>query len=193
MKLAAAALILCALILLSGCASRTIPSACQAAKQGMLANCVYVNSVLEQNPYYCYSIADLEQRKTCLRDASEPSMKSAIERAPQAEKDSIFAPPQLPPSYVEVPPAPPQEKPAPIKPGECNSKTGAEKDACLKAAAISNLDMAACRWISDAAVRKACISDVARKTKDISSCSLLNSTDDINLCKVYAKGEDAKS
>ncbi len=177
-------------LLLCGCASRAVPNACQSVSQGALANCVYVNSVLEQNPYYCYSIENLEQRKTCMQDASSPTMRTALQRASPEEQKSIFISAQPPPQdYSQSPPSRP---PAAPQQG-CGAKAGAERDACFKAEAISTLKISTCDQIPTASARQSCISDVARKTKDIESCSALKSSEDANLCKFYAKGEEAKS
>lgn len=181
-------------LLLYGCAQRTIPSACQGVAQERLANCVYVNSVLEQNPYYCYSLQDLVQRKTCMHDATEPSMKKALERASAEERDSIFGPAK---PVVQSPPVnatPPQEpEQLPVQPaGPCDVKVGKDKDSCIKASAVAALDISACTGVFDPSVHQSCISDIARKTKNISSCALLLTTDDVNLCKLYARGDESK-
>ena len=191
MKPLVAVLIVSALVLLSGCAQRTMPYACQTAQPNRLANCIYVNSVLEQNPYYCYSIPDIDQRKTCLHDATEPSMKVAVERASQEEKNAVFAnqpaPVQQPP--VQQPPAQPQP---PAQALACSTLSGDELNTCLKAAAISSLDISTCGRIADTTVRQSCISGVAVRTKDIASCDTLSLLNDVNLCKLYAKGEETK-
>ncbi len=179
-----AALIVSLLMLLSGCAQRTIPYACQSVPQDRLANCIYVNSVLEQNPYYCYSIPNTGQRKTCLHDATEPSMKAAVERASQEEKNAVFANQQAP---VQQPPAPAQPQP-PAQAGACNALSGDELNTCLKAAAVSSLDISTCGRIADTTVRQSCINSVAVRTKNIASCGTLSLPDDVNLCKLYAKG-----
>jgi len=189
------ALILSALVLLSGCAQRTIPNACQSTPQEKLANCVYVNAVLEQNPYYCYSLTNMEQRRTCLHDAAEPAMKTALERASPPERETIFyAPPSDEQPYYVAPvsQSPQQPEKTAVVPAQCDSYSGTAKDDCLFAAAIAQLDMPACSAISDSALRKSCISDVARKTKDIASCDTLASPDDANLCKLYARGDEFK-
>jgi hypothetical protein len=130
------------------------------------------------------------QRKTCLQDAAEPAMKAALQRSSPGEKDSIFAPQA--PSEPVYPQGAPSAPASPEKQG-CEAKSGAERDACLKSEAISALDISKCGRISGASLRKECISDVARKTKDIGSCAVFNTTDDVNFCKLYAKGEEAKS
>lgn len=189
------AIILSALILLPGCAQRTIPYACQSVSQEKMANCVYTFSVLEQNPYYCYSLTNMDQRRTCLHDSAEPAMKTALERASPADRSAIFAPAAnegTQPAQKEEIPTYPQPPPMATVPAQCDSYSGSAKDSCLSSAAITQLDMAACGAITDSEFRKSCISDVARKTKDISSCDTLASPDDANLCRLYARGDEFK-
>ena len=50
-------------LLLFGCTQAGIPSSCANVSVDTLSNCVYVSSVLEQNPYDCYSLQNTTQRE----------------------------------------------------------------------------------------------------------------------------------
>ncbi len=174
------------LIVLFGCLQPSLPESCAGVAKSKLANCVYVGAVSEQNPFYCYSLSDIEQRKTCLQDAADPAMKKALQRALPSQRDAIFET-----EDNELPPTPPnvQPKPVPMLPsGSCDSADASEKDSCLVSAAISQSDMSLCGMVFDLKARQMCISDLARKTKNISACDVLEDENDQLLCRGYAKG-----
>ena len=189
MKLVAAALALLALAFLSGCAQLAIPSACQPVPAAKMANCIYVNSVAEQNPYYCYSLLNLTQRKTCLQDSTDTTMRDALQRASQEQRDAIFA--QPPPSQQQqpAPPAPAVQPPAMAPANGCNSTNSSQANSCLRALAISQLNLSACDLVSDSVLRNSCISNIAIRVKNVTACAALNGTGETSLCSYYAKGE----
>ncbi|MCX6770142.1 MAG: hypothetical protein NT051_05730, partial [Candidatus Micrarchaeota archaeon] len=96
------------LLLLSGCVQGDTPKACSGVAQEKLANCVYVQSVLEQNPFFCYGISNIGVRKTCIGDSSNPAMKKKLTGMSQEERDLLLSNKTLP-----IPaPVIPQHQPA---------------------------------------------------------------------------------
>jgi hypothetical protein len=189
MRFVAAALAMLALAFLSGCAQMAIPSACQSLPDAKMANCIYINSVAEQNPYYCYSLLNLSQRKTCLQDSTDTAMRDALQRAPQEQRDAIFT--QLPPPQKQPAQKAPavQQPPIPAQASGCNSTNSSQAGSCLRALALSQLNVTACDSISDSVQRNGCISGVARMAKNVSACASLNGTEEASICSYYAKGE----
>lgn len=190
MKLVAAALSLLALAFLSGCAQLVVPSACQSLPAAKMANCIYISSVTEQNPYYCYSLLNISQRKTCLQDSSDTAMRDSLQRASQEQRDAIFTPAL--PSQQPAPQAPAVKQlpvPVPTPANGCNSTNSSQANSCLRALAFSQLNVTTCDSISDSVQRNGCISDVARRAKNVSACASLNGTEEASICSYYAKGE----
>lgn len=201
-RIAAALLFSLTFIAFSGCAQLGVPPQCLNATSGTMANCVYVKSVLEQAPYGCYSLSDMEQREKCLRDSTNPSMQKELERMPQRERDGIFAiasgsadaiqqallpsqPSQPPPQQVPIPP------PNTSSAGMPAGISGEDAQAFSKA--VQENDMAPCVSISDKPTRASCITQVALRIKKPSVCDVLTTQEDIDICNLYAKaGEQAK-
>lgn len=191
MKHFLSALALClALILLSGCTQQSSAlSACSGAAPGHLVNCIYVNAVYEQNPYYCYDIpADkAEARLACLTDASDYAMKRILERMLPAERDALFVDAAVAGQPVPTQPSAalngtaaggiPVETPAQNL-SENETYTGA----------IAGLDILRCEGIDDSSLRNSCISQIATKTKNMSVCASLSEAADQDLCYAYAQG-----
>jgi len=180
----AAAIIALASLLLFGCIGDSRPSACSNVAPSKLANCIYINAVSEQNPFYCYSISDSAQRATCLKDAADPSMKKALERSLPEQRESIFNEQQEP---EEAPPAPPSKPPA--KPSvPCDYANLTQKDSCIKDMATNKSAISNCEQIQAQTIREHCISEIAQKTKSPSSCSALTVETNRNLCNLYSQG-----
>ncbi|MCX8197415.1 MAG: hypothetical protein N3G80_03830 [Candidatus Micrarchaeota archaeon] len=163
--------------LLFGCIGAPVPSNCQGLQADDFARCIYFEAVSEQNPSYCYHIADLDQRKICLRDAIEPSAKAALSRATPQQKEQLFS----------TPPAEP--KPAAL-PELTERQPECQTDECISQTAITQLNISACKAIKSQSARDVCIYTIARKTKNLSLCdSFEPGTKEADLCKSYAKGD----
>jgi len=185
------------LLALFGCTQGGVPAACANSSGPMLANCVYVSSVLGQNPYDCYSIQNTSQREKCLRDASDSAARKLLEQMTPAERARIFAAASdaIAAAGIEMPlpvpsgPASPAAEPVPIIPPSGVS----ESDSQAYTQAIAANDMSPCTAISDASTRASCITQVALQVKNPTICSQLTQKPDIDLCNLYAKaGEQAK-
>jgi hypothetical protein len=194
MKKHALALLALSFAFLSGCSQTSFPQQCQNVAPSLLPNCVYVNAVMDQNPFYCYSLEDHYQRQTCLKDAADPAMRSALQRALPSERDSIFAP-QQPEQPARAPQATPEQQhevtPAPSAPSPmdiCNTLSGTDRDECLRSLALDSNNVTICGAVNASSVRENCIAQVARATKDPSACGSLNQTN-ADLCNLYSKGE----
>ena len=180
-RLCALALACAALFLMSGCIQPSLPSQCTAVPAGKLANCIYTAAVSEQNPFYCYSIPDMEKRATCMRHSQDPSMKKALSRAEPEVREQIFAN-----NSAVQPPAEPSAPPSPT--AECDSLEASYRQACISSKAMREGKVELCELLFDTSLRTSCIGSVAQKTKDIKSCDSLSDDSDVSLCKSYAKG-----
>ncbi|MEM4554274.1 MAG: hypothetical protein QXT25_00285 [Candidatus Anstonellaceae archaeon] len=170
------------LILLYGCIASPIPSNCQNLSKDKFSNCIYIEAVSEQNPNLCYHISDLEQRKVCLKDAIEPSAKAALSKALPSEKETIFVSQESKPAEPEVRV---EERPAAKKP--CEGLIGVQKDNCISELAITQSDMKKCKEVEEWSVRQICISNIAKKTRNLSLCNEFEpNTLDSDLCKFHA-------
>lgn len=184
MALVAASVFL--LVLLFGCIGDAKPSVCAGVSPAKLPNCIYINAVSEQNPFYCYSIANESQRETCLKDASNPAMKKALERSLPSQRDSVFNDGQ---ADDDMPPPPPPQGGAPPAPSsQCDSANATQKDICLREAAIGRLAVSECEQVSTSSIRAQCISTIAQRTKNLSACNLLANESSRALCNFYAQG-----
>jgi hypothetical protein len=115
-------------------------------------------------------------------------MKKKLQSALPSQRDAIFGETGAA-AKNETPPAPPREEATtPAAGAGCNSKAGSEKDDCIKSEAISSKDLLLCESIIGKSVREACISEIAQKTKNVSSCGVLVSQNDSNLCMAYSSG-----
>jgi len=179
------ALALLASFFLFGCAQASFPEVCRSVSASKMANCIYVNAVLEQNPFHCYSIEDLNQRGTCMKHATDPAMRKAVQNAQAQDLDAIFAEPKAEPAQA------PAASANITEPGNapCTSMTGLAKDNCFKTEAINSKSIVSCEKVADGSLRSACIAEVAKKTKDIESCKTLTDEESRSLCRLYAKGE----
>jgi len=192
-----AVLLAFSLALLFGCTQGSIPSACANAAPEKLANCIYVNSVLDQNPYTCYPLSDATQKEKCLRDSSDSSVQKLVSGMSPSERDQFFAIvtgaistalPGEEPSGATQQPQPPSSGAVTIPSGAAS-----EADAQSYAQAVQANDMSPCVSISDASMRASCITQVALKVKKPEVCSSLTVKADLDLCNLYAKaGEQAK-
>ncbi|MFA5930116.1 MAG: hypothetical protein WC861_04500 [Candidatus Micrarchaeia archaeon] len=187
------------LLVLFGCAGGGIPSACANSSTEMLPNCVYVNAVLGQNPFDCYSLQNISQRERCLRDASDSAVKKLLQQMTPAERAKVFAAVSgvADASGTVAPPIPPAGGPASpdgASPEIINPPSGvSEADSQAYAQAVAASDMAPCATISDASTRASCITEVALRVKNPSVCAQFTQQADIDLCNLYAKaGEQAK-
>ncbi|MCX8174695.1 MAG: hypothetical protein N3E51_00615 [Candidatus Micrarchaeota archaeon] len=196
MRSAAAIVAFLLLFFISGCAQRTIPSACASSEPSRLANCIYNNAVTEQNPYYCYSLEDKRQREICMRDAADPNARKALLNSLASEREAIFvaqegqAHSKQGGNFESPEEAAPQAQAA--EQSSCAGLIGTARDNCFKTVALESQQIAYCESISDATIRKSCISEIARKTKDIQSCKTLSQKENINLCNLYVKGDEQK-
>ena len=185
---------------LAGCTQGGIPPACANATSGSLANCVYLSSVLEQNPYGCYSIQVMSEREKCLNDASDSAAQKLLARMSPEERAQIFAQASgaagasgaIPNGSAALPAGvnatPTYGQAVPGQSGQIS-----ESDSRAYAQAVSNTDMAPCVSISDASTRASCITQVALRVKNPSVCGNLTLQADIDICNLYAKGgEQAK-
>jgi hypothetical protein len=201
--IAAALLLSLAFIAFSGCAQLGAPPQCLNASSGTLANCIYVNSVLEQSPYWCYSLSDMPRREKCLRDSTSSAMQKELERMPLGERSAIFAigdaaVPAIQQALLPPQPSqPPPTVPTPVPPA-ANTQEGmpagiSGEDAQAFGKAVQENDMAPCVSISDKATRASCITQVALRVKKPSVCEVLAAQEDVDICNLYAKaGEQAK-
>ena len=172
-----------------GCAQGG-PAECGSAPPEKLANCIYVKAVMDQNPFSCYSLEDTNQRARCIKDASDPAVRTSLQSALPEQRDSIFAEPVPSPSKANATIAPEPEPPktAPASPLEqCNSFQPPDADQCMRAIAIESKDIAACNGVRDRTTKQNCITQVAKMVKSPAICGSLSSQDDINLCNLYAK------
>jgi len=176
-------------LLIFGCAQSSLPQACSSVPTQKIPNCVYVAAVLEQNQFYCYSLPDAEQRATCIKDSSDPTMKSELERSSQAQRDTIFAPVEAPIPWAITPPsAQNQTQPPAADETTCMAKEGAERDDCLAAYATGSKIIVHCAQIISQPLRESCITQVAKSTKDIAACETLLVQADFELCRSYSQG-----
>jgi hypothetical protein len=185
-----------ALTLLYGCAQGQMPQQCAAKQGGYLANCVYVNAVMEQNPFYCYSLSVMGQRVECLTDATDPAMKKRLENLKQDERDAIF----MPESEVQPASFPGQLPTIKPKPGQIPSGEGGyaatggtadqpSPDEALYNAAVEGNDLQLCLQISSSEAVKSCISQIARQTKRPELCKTLKDKNLSELCNLYSLGD----
>ena len=181
------------MLLLFGCTSGGIPSACANSSIEKLPNCIYVSSVLEQNPYSCYSLQNNSQREKCLRDASDSAVKKLLEQMTPSEREKVFSAISgaAGASGVIIPPAPPANEPANANPNPViiNPPTGvSEADTQAYEQAVAANDLAPCTKINDASTRASCITQVALRVKNPAMCVQFTLQSDIDLCNMYAKG-----
>ena len=93
------ALILLSTLALSGCISQL--SNCGSAPPAKLSECIYTDAVMNQDPFSCYSIPDFNQRAKCIKDASDPNVRTQIQHALPGQAGPVFTEP--PPSNASVP------------------------------------------------------------------------------------------
>jgi len=181
------------LLVLFGCIQGGIPAACANSSVEKLSNCIYIASVLEQNPFDCYSIKDNTQREKCLRDASDSAIKKLLEQMTPEERTKIFLAISgatntsgidiiLPPTNESITP----------DPGSAiiNSSTGvSEADSQAYVQAVAANDMVLCATITHTSTRASCITQVALRVKNPAVCSQFTLTSDFDLCNFYAKGD----
>ena len=185
------------MLLLLGCTQGGIPAACANSSLDKLANCIYTASVLEQNPYSCYSLKESLQREKCLRDASDSAAKKLLEQMTPAERAKVFEAISgaVNASGLSIPIAPPSSSPENPNSSAASNPPGgvSEADSQAYAVAVESSDMAPCATISDASTRASCITQVAIRVKNPAMCSQFTQKTDLDLCNFYAKGgEQAK-
>ncbi|MCX8194582.1 MAG: hypothetical protein N3G22_00525 [Candidatus Micrarchaeota archaeon] len=180
-------------IFLSGCIQGEKPPQCASVPKEKFANCIYINAVMEQNPFYCYSLEDKEQKRVCIQDASDASKKAALERADQETRDSIFAPkkPQIIPvqnqtknnTTDEIPQLPP------LPQDPCEMAPASKKDECYWQVAMEDLNMPLCEKIKTGSFRENCIAYIALTTKNSALCQQLTNRSNIDLCRFFSSGQ----
>ncbi|MEM4348574.1 MAG: hypothetical protein QXN37_03325 [Candidatus Anstonellaceae archaeon] len=172
------------LVLLYGCITSPVPNNCQGLPQEKFANCIYIEAVSDQNPNLCYHIADLGQRKICLQDAIEPSAKAALSKALPSEKEAIFVPQAK--DQTQQSGSLREEQPQ-LSKQPCEDKVGIQKDECINELAIAQSNMKKCKEIEEWSIRQICISNIAKKTRNLSLCNEFDpNTLDADLCKFHA-------
>ncbi|VVC01178.1 Uncharacterised protein [uncultured archaeon] len=180
-----------ALLLAFGCAQQPVSStACSGVVQDRLVNCIYVNAVSEQNPYYCYEISSAmaDARKTCLADASDYAKKKALERMTPAERDMLLVPNATSPAPSAAVQAPTETPAAAVEEQPGAAITANMTDNETYTAAVAGLSIKSCEPITDTTLHNSCISQIAQKTKNIASCATLALVADQDLCNAYAQG-----
>lgn len=189
----AAASAVALLFFLSGCTMGGIPQQCSGVPQDSLASCIYIQSVLDQNSFYCYSIGSIENRKACIRDSSDPLAKKRLEAMSEAERQGALEgkkPPEEPqPTQPQPEPQPQEVNVTIIPPTEPGEVSVAELDQELYGAAVQANDLQLCEQIYDPEVLKSCISQVARQKKDILGCDTLSQEEYRLICRMYSQGE----
>jgi hypothetical protein len=172
-------------ILFAGCVQTSAPQACAGIEAGKAAACVYEQAVLEQNPFYCYSIADIQLRQACMRGASDPVVKKQLENSKRRGGQPSQ---QIPAGAAKPPPSAPTQPAA-----SCDAMNGTAKDECIRAQSMADADLLGCVGISDQSIRMACVSQVAQSTRDVEFCVNLQDKELRDLCRLYAKGETPSS
>jgi len=99
-------LLAAAFILIYGCIQVSPPQNCAALPPEDQPGCTYYSSVMDQNPYPCYSMADMAQREVCLKDAIDPAAKKALMRVPASKAGNVLAGKTAGSATVPQPPAP---------------------------------------------------------------------------------------
>jgi hypothetical protein len=181
-----------ALALLFGCTQVSVPQACSGVPQEKLESCIYVNAVLEQNSYTCYSITPGSNRVKCLKDASDSAMKKRLDGMSPLERENALSPKAAVPVEIpDVPPAqPPVIVPSPPQGNATNITVSgiSEEDRLSFLQAVETSDMAPCVSIVDSSTRASCITQVALKVKNPQICLILIQKPDLDLCNLYAQG-----
>lgn len=191
----AAAAAFALLVLLSGCTMGGVPQKCSGLPQDRLASCIYIQAVLDQDPFYCYRLDSIDDRKVCIRDSSDSLAKKRLEAMTDAEREGALrgikpAPEAAPPYQPAEPEQPTTEVGAiVVPPTEPQEVSVQELDAELYSTAVQANDVQLCEQIYDPEVLKSCISQVARQKKNLSICETLSTQDYIEICRMYSQGE----
>jgi len=187
---------LLSLSLMHGCAGGQMPPACAEKSGASLANCVYVNAVLGQNPFFCYSIQDVGMRTTCLKDATDSAMKKRLENLKPSARDAIFMPESEPTQPGNLPAGKPGTGGAAsggtgaTAPGGGGSQAEEQSiDQSIYNAAVEANDLQLCLQIATDKTLKSCVSQIARKTKNPELCKTLKDNDLLELCNLYSLGD----
>ena len=148
--------------------------------------------MLEQNPFFCYGISDMNVRKTCIGDASNPAMKKKLTGMSQEERDLLLSNNTLPIPAPIIPPAqavtgPPAASPSGNATGNAQNSSFSAEQIIYNTAVESN-EVTLCEQISDTDLLKSCIAQVAKQHKSPSDCDLLSTYPDIELCRMYSQG-----
>ena len=190
------ALIMSLAMLLTGCVQGGLPSTCSNVAEDRLANCVYLQAVSDQNPFDCYSMGNIAQRKMCISDASNQEMKKKVDGMGQAERDLIFVTAPAPAPAVPVG----QPFPSNATNGTDGNGVGngtvdgnaTSTDQVVFEQAVQANDVQLCERIADYSVMRSCISQIARQKKIPAICDTLSNQDNIELCRMYSQGGDVK-
>lgn len=83
-------LLAAAFILIYGCIQVTPSQQCAALPPEDQPGCTYYSAVMDQNPYPCYSMANMAQREVCLKDAIDPAAKKALSRVPASKASNVL-------------------------------------------------------------------------------------------------------
>jgi hypothetical protein len=175
---AAAAFFIFALL---GCVQTSIPPSCKNVGEGKLQSCIYEQAVLEQNPFYCYSISDTSARAACLKAAVDPVEKKKLQLNKQEswQGQGTIIPQQKKEEKKSEPARPPEP---------CEGLSGIDKDKCILGLAVEEKSLVECLKISDNSTKRSCISQVAYISKEPSLCENIPDKDLHDLCRAYSSG-----
>jgi hypothetical protein len=192
-RILAAAAFAALAFMLVGCIQIGSQKACEGYSGNQLSSCIYSQAVLDQNGFECYSLLNMTQRKMCIKDASDSSMKPKFQSMSENERLSIFSDESA--------------KPAPSVPEIEQTDTDNETTVVINTgdnedineslylysdqynAAVKSNNLQACEEIPNANVSKSCISQVARQTKNVTACGTLNSSALAQICRSYSATE----
>ena len=85
------ALLAAAFLLIYGCIQVSPSQQCSTLAPEAQPGCTYYLAVMDQNPYPCYSMANMAQREVCLKDAIDPAAKKALSRVPLSKAGNVLA------------------------------------------------------------------------------------------------------
>lgn len=189
------AVLLGGLLLLFGCITPPQADRCKGfASATDHDGCLRYYAVWDQEPYLCYSIANTDQRASCLEASNDPVEQQKLKDAqangiaPSNPTPAPTAPSQSMGnrSNATLPSYPAGSTNALI--AQCMANTAGTHDSCASQVAIDTLNMTLCSSIDSGDFRAHCISIVAITTKKSSQCGILNRTADKQICTYYSSG-----
>ena len=85
------AILASAFLLIYGCIQVSPSQQCSTLAPEDQPGCTYYSAVMDQNPYSCYSMANMAQREVCLKDAIDPAAKKALSRVPISKAGNVLS------------------------------------------------------------------------------------------------------